>query len=311
MQTSTKEQVMSSKAKKILIFLALTFLLDWSMVYIYLALGGKWEGIGPMALALAYMFVPMIVTIIVQKGIFREALVKPLGISFKINAWFFVAWFLPVALGFATMGISLLLPGITFTPDLSGYLDALSKSLTPEQIAQAKQQLDAMPVSPIWLILMQTLIAGTTINAVAGFGEELGWRGLLVKELGSMGFWKSSALIGLIWGIWHAPLILLGHNYPEHPQIGVLLMTVWTVLMAPLFSYIRIKARSVIAASIFHGTINAAYGLSIILISGGDDLTVGMTGLAGFITFALTDLGIFIYDRFITKEPVNQLLKNM
>jgi uncharacterized protein len=302
---------MSTRAKKILTFLAMTFVLDWSMVYLYLGLGGKWEGIGPVVLAVAYMFVPMISAIIVQKGIFKEPLIKPLGISFKINAWFFVAWLLPVALGFATMGASLLLPGIAFTPDLSGYLSSIGSSLTPEQLDQARQQLASMPVSPVWLILLQTLIAGTTVNAVAGFGEELGWRGLLIQELGFMGFWKSSALIGLIWGIWHMPLILQGHNYPQHPQIGVLMMTGWTILMAPLFSYIRLKGKSVIAASIFHGTINAAYGLSIILIKGGDDLTVGMTGLAGFIAFGIADLAIFIYDRFITREPASTLLKNI
>jgi len=79
--------------------------------------------------------------------------------------------------------------------------------------------------------------------------------------------------------------------------------------MGPVISYVRVKARSVIAAAIFHGTINATFGLSIMLISGGNDLTVGLTGLAGFIAFAITDIAIFIFDRSITGEPANKILR--
>ncbi|MGA2159233.1 MAG: CPBP family intramembrane glutamic endopeptidase [Dehalococcoidia bacterium] len=300
---------MSLRVKKILLFIGLTFLLDWLMVLLYMVFGGKDEGLA--LLALPYMFMPMIVALIVQKGIFKEPVIQPLAISFKINAWFFVAWFLPVIIAFAVMGVSLLFPGVRFTPDMSGFLNTLAGSLTPEQIDQVRQQLAALTVHPIWLGVLVSLIAGTTINAVLGFGEELGWRGFLLKQFGFMGFWKSSALIGFIWGIWHAPLILLGFNYPDHPQAGVLMMVVWVMAISPLFSYIRLKSRSVIASSVFHGTINAVPLLAILLITGGDDLTVGITGLAGIIVFALADICIFIFDRFFTKEPVNQIIKNI
>ncbi|MCX6001855.1 MAG: CPBP family intramembrane metalloprotease, partial [Chloroflexi bacterium] len=184
-------------------------------------------------------------------------------------------------------------------------------ALTPEQMDQARQQLAAMPAHPFWFILILSLIAGTTVNAVAGFGEELGWRGFLVKELSFMGFWKSSALIGFIWGVWHAPLILLGLNYPHHPYLGILVMTGWTIVMAPVFSYIRLKAKSVIAAAIFHGTINAVPGLAVVLLTGGDELTVGITGLAGFVAFIIVDLSLFIFDRFITRERVGTILSSL
>jgi membrane protease YdiL (CAAX protease family) len=234
-----------------------------------------------------------------------------MGISFRFNRWFFVAWFLPPLIAFAIMGVSLLMPGITFSPDMSGFVDQMASSLTPEQLGQVREQLASMPVHPIWLILVLALISGTTVNAILGFGEELGWRGFLQKELSVMGFWKSSALIGFIWGVWHAPLILLGLNYPQHPQLGVLLMIAWTMLLSPLFSYIRLKSRSVIAASIFHGTINAIPGLAVILISGGDELTVGVTGLAGGIVLALADILLFFYDRFAAREKADTILNQM
>ena len=302
---------MNIHTKKILLFILLTFFIDWSLVGLYLVMGGKTDSAGMALLAVLYMFVPMLAAIIVQKRIFKQPLAGPLGISFKVNRWFFVAWFLPPVIAFITMGISLLIPGVTFTPDMSGFLNSLKDALTPEQMDQVMQQLADIPAHPLWLILVLSLIAGTTVNAVAGFGEELGWRGLLVKELSFMGFWKSSAVIGLIWGLWHAPLVLLGLNYPQHPQLGVLIMTGWTIIMAPVFSYIRLKSKSVVASAIFHGTINAVPGLAWILITGGDELTVGITGLAGFIAFAAVNLALFIFDRFITREPVNTILSNL
>jgi len=302
---------MSLRVKKTLLFILLTFFVDWSLVFLYITLGGKVDSLGIVLLASLYMFVPMIMAIIVQKAIFKQPLAGPMGISFRVNQWFFVAWFLPPIIAFAVMGVSLLMPGITFSPDMSGFIDQMAASLTPDQVSQVQEQLASMPVHPIWLVLVLALISGTTVNAILGFGEELGWRGFLQKELSVMGFWKSSALIGFIWGVWHAPLILLGLNYPQNPQLGVLLMTGWTMLLAPLFSYIRLKSRSVIAASIFHGTINAVPGLAVILISGGNELTVGLTGLAGGIVFALADILLFVYDRFIAREKVGTILRQM
>jgi membrane protease YdiL (CAAX protease family) len=302
---------MNQRLRKIILYITLTYGINFAMVAVFLAAGGKPGGTGMILLAMAYMLVPMIVTVLLQKSVYKQPLVKPLGISFTVNRWFFTAWFVPPLIAFATMGVSLLLPGVTYTPDMSGFMDSVNKMLTPEQAEASAKFIADLPVHFVWLILVQALIAGTTVNAILAFGEELGWRGFLLKEVSVMGFWKSSALIGLVWGLWHSPLILMGHNYPQHPQLGVAVMTGWTILLSPLFSYIRIKSKSVIAASIFHGTINAVPGLALMLISGGDDLTVGITGLAGFIVLVVANLLLFIFDRFITPEPVNMMLKNI
>ena len=302
---------MEQRYKKISLYVFLTFFINFAMAAIFLAAGGKPGSTGMMMLTLAYMLVPMAVTFLIQKIIYKQPLIKPLGISFTVNRWFFVAWFAPPVIAFATMGISLLLPGISYTPDMSGFMDTMNKMLTPEQVEASRKFMADLPVHFIWLMLLQALIAGTTINAMLGFGEELGWRGFLQKELSGLGFWKSSTLTGLIWGLWHAPLILMGRNYPQHPELGVAVMVGWTLLLSPLFSYIRIKGNSVIAASIFHGTLNAVPGLAIMLLSGGDDLTTGITGLPGFIVLAVANILLFIFDRFITREPVNLILYNI
>lgn len=284
---------MERNIKKTLIFIGLTFFLNYLLVILFFVFGGTWSMPGSLVVPLFYMFIPMLVAIFVQKYLYQEPLRKPLGISFKINRWFFVAWLFPILLAFATLGVSLLLPGVEFSPEMSGMIQKYADLLSPEQIEEMKEQAAALPVHPLWLALLEGLLAGITINAVAGFGEELGWRGFLQKELGYLGFWKSSLLIGLIWGVWHAPLILQGHNYPEHPLAGVLMMTVFTLLFAPLISFVRLKARSVIAAAVMHGTLNGTAGIALIVIKGGNDLLVGVTGLAGFIVLALCNVVLF------------------
>lgn len=295
---------MKRNMKKALTFIGLTFFFNYLLVILYFALGGKWVMPGSLIVATSYMFIPMIVAVVVRKFIYKEQLREPFGISFKLNRWFLVAWLLPPIVAFATLGVSLLFPGIEYSPDMAGMYERFKSVLTPEQLAQMKNQAAALPIHPIWIGLLQGLIAGITINAIAGFGEELGWRGLLQKEFGYMGFWRSSAIIGVVWGVWHAPIILQGHNYPQHPLVGVLMMIVFTMLLSPIFSYVRLKAKSVIAAAIIHGSLNATVGLSLMVIKGGNDLTVGVTGLAGFIILALANVGLFIYDRVLAKEHI-------
>ena len=119
-----------------------------------------------------------------------------------------------------------------------------------------------------------------------------------------MHFLKASLIIGFIWGIWHAPIILMGHNYPQHPAAGVLMMTILCILLTPLFLYVTIKSKSVIAAAIIHGTLNGTAGISILVISGGNDLTTGLTGLAGFTALIISLLILYLYDSKLTKEKI-------
>src|SRR3989339_42341 len=293
---------MQINLKKVYLFIGLTFTACWAAAIAFFTLGGKPNTAPYYFIVTGYMLTPMAVAIIVQKLIYREPLKEPLGISFKLNWWWLVGWLLPPIIAFATFGVSLLMPGIEYSPSMEGMFERMAAFITPEQAQAMRDSFATMPVHPIWIGLAQGLLAGVTINAVAGFGEELGWRGFLQNQFSSLGFWKAALITGAIWGAWHAPLILKGHNYNQHPVFGVLMMILWCILLAPIFSYIRIKSKSVIAASICHGTLNATYGLAIIMVKGGNDLTVGITGLAGFIVLIIVNLALYFYDKRFTSS---------
>jgi membrane protease YdiL (CAAX protease family) len=287
------------------LFLVLTFVISYSLAGIYKLIGGDiTHRIGFTVLGAIIMFSPSISVIIIKKFIHNEKLNADLLISFKINRWFFVAWLIIPVIMFLSLGIGLLFPDVTYSPEMLGFIKRFESLMTPAQIDQMKNSLATLPINPIWLFLIQGLIAGVTLNAIAAFGEELGWRGFLLKEFKEMNFFKAAVIIGFIWGIWHAPLILMGHNYPQHPQIGVFMMIVFCILLTPLLLYITIKSKSVIAAAILHGTMNGTYGISLMLTDGGNDLTVGLTGLAGFIALTIALICLFIYDYFISKEKI-------
>lgn len=197
---------MSRNLKKAALFVGLTFFFSWLLAISFFAFGGRWGTPASFAMAVVYMFIPMTISIVVQKLIYKEPLKKPLGISFKLNRWFLVAWLLPLFIALASIGISLLFPGVHYSAEMEGLIERFKSVLTEQQLQGLKNQVANSSVNLIWLGILQALIAGITVNAVAAFGEELGWRGLLQKELGVMGFWKSSVVIGLIWGVWHAPL---------------------------------------------------------------------------------------------------------
>lgn len=280
-------------------FATLAYALAWSLAFTYFALGGRLDSLGFLAMAIAFMFTPAIAAVITQRLCWKQPL-GDLGLKPPVWRWLLVAWLLPVILMAMTMAMSLAFPGVHLVTGLDGLYGQLTGKVSAEQLSQLHAKLDHSPLAiPGVLPLMftlQVLGAGATINAVAAFGEELGWRGLLAHELRETGFWPASLLTGLIWGVWHLPLIIHGYNYPGHPVAGPILMTLMTALLSPLIGYVRWRAQSVFAAAVFHGTFNAAATL-VILVRGGDSMTVGFTGAAGLVTLGLADIALWFHLR--------------
>jgi len=288
--------------KKVAMFLGLTYALTFLIAFVYFRAGGTLKSPGILIFGVTYMFVPALCAFVVQKLIYKAPLKGPLRINFRPNRWFLVAWLLPLLIAFATFGVALLFPGVTFAPDQQDNFRYLL--VKPEhfglEIATNRY------AWAVFLTLLQGLLTGITVNALAGFGEELGWRGFLQRELSGLGFWRASAIIGLVTGYWHAPLIIQGFNYPEHPWAGVILMTVDTLLLAPLMSYVCLKADSVVAAAIFHGTGNGMSVLATMGLAGGNELLVGGTGLAGFLVLVVANLGMVVFDRWFGGKAITR-----
>lgn len=102
------------------------------------------------------------------------------------------------------------------------------------------------------------VIVGTITNIAFAAGEEIGWRGLLAPELyKKMGYTASSFLTGVIWAVWHFPLIIAGAYLSHMPLLPQLLLLVVTLAaMSFVFSWLRLISGSVWTAVLLHASHN-------------------------------------------------------
>ena len=285
--------------KKVALYVVLAYALSWSVVLAYFGLGGRMDSVGFMLASTVSMWGPALAAIIVQKGIRKKPLAE-LGLRWHANRWLVVAWLLPLAIVGLAVGMSAGMPGASLSSGTAYIREAIA-ALPADQAAEARRQLEQSGMPSLLLLVGATvggtLVAGPTVNAAVALGEELGWRGLLQRELAPLGFWTASGIVGVVWGLWHAPLVLNGYNYPEHPVLGVGMMTVMTLLLSPLFAHVAERGRTVLAPAVLHGGINAAAGAGMLFVAGGSRLTTGLTGAAGLAALALCNGLLYVWRR--------------
>ena len=94
----------------------------------------------------------------------------------------------------------------------------------------------------------------------------MAWRGFLQDELFKLNRRRGALLIGLIWGLWHLPVILSGvHTYPPTP-LGLLLALIFFTLWGFVQSYAVLKTGSVWVAAFLHGLVNSVYAFTLIYL---------------------------------------------
>lgn len=257
--------------------LATFFLALGVLVFAFVA-GARVADVRLVALAPAYMFTPLVAAAVTLLR--SDVPLRAIGGRIGRVRWLLAAAVAALALLVVALGIAVAVPGVAFDP-------------TGDPLPGI-----ALPAGPLGVVALGAVILalGTTVNAVFALGEEVGWRGYLLWELAPLGFWRASAAIGVAWGLWHAPVILDGYNYPSFPLVGVLLMTVATVAFAPLYTYLCLRARSVLAAAVFHGVFNAAAGVVTVYTAasspGLGELVASPVGLGGIAAFVLAAAGV-------------------
>lgn len=142
----------------------------------------------------------------------------------------------------------------------------------PVDIPQLMAQLplgEAQSMPPITFLAVtavQAVLLAPFIALMFGFGEEYGWRGYLQGELIRLGKVRGILLVGIIWGVWHAPVILMGHNYPGYPLAGVFLMIGYTIGLGFALSYAVLKSGSVLLAAYLHVLNNQVFSFLVMMV---------------------------------------------
>ncbi len=278
------------KAKR---FVLWTFIVSYLYAAVFYFIFNVEGGMMYLLMASGYMWIPGIIAIILYKKEKRR--LRDAHIFIKFNRWFVFSWLVFVFITFLVLPVNALFPGAEFSIEMESFIAQYQDLLPEEDFQTMMEQITGSPWQLLAITIVQGLFAGITINAFFAFGEELGWRGYLYEALEPLNFWKHALISGVIWGLWHAPLIMQGHNYPGYPIIGIFMMVIWCILLSPLFILIRMKTKSVIGAAIAHGTLNGTAAISIIYINGGHTLINGIAGISGWIVLLMVNGLIALY----------------
>jgi membrane protease YdiL (CAAX protease family) len=194
---------------------------------------------------------------------------------------YLLAWVAPAALTLVGVGLYFVLFPAQFDPTLSTI-----RSVLPA---------DA-PLSPELVVAVQlaaALTVGPAINTVFAVGEEFGWRGYLLPKLLPLGVRPAVVLVGVVWGVWHWPIIAMGYNYgvgyPGAPWTGMLAMVVMTTATGTFLAWVTLRSESVWPAALGHGAINAVGGIGLVISQSPTSLLLGptVTGLVVVVPWAL------------------------
>ena len=291
--------------KRILIYLVITFSLTWlySIFLIYpIANGEGLNGIPAMATQLAVaaaMFCPAIgvlLTRLLTKEGFQNAWLRP-HIKGNIKHYL-LAWFGPAILTFSGMVVYFLL----FPGDLD-----LSFSYFTATLEAAGAPMETLPI-PIGMLMMvqcvQAIFLAPALNFLTCFGEEWGWRGYLLPKVSKHFSTVPTLLItGIVWGLWHAPLTIIGHNYGlgywGFPFTGIAMMCLFCITLGIFLSFVTLKTGSCIPAILGHGAVNGIAAIGIYFTHDGGNPFIGPapTGIIGMIPFILVAIPMVIHLR--------------
>ncbi|MCR4738951.1 MAG: CPBP family intramembrane metalloprotease [Lachnospiraceae bacterium] len=268
--------------KRIVIFLASLFAVTYT--YEFAILYPQWKVVGSIGAlnTAAVMLFPalcVLLTRTVTKEGFNDCMLNPNFVKGKIR-YYVGAWVFPPL--FAILGalIYFMIFRSEFSPDLEYYVGVLSK------------QGAAVSVSGLRTALIGSVFSGLVfspiLNVVTCFGEEWGWRAYLQPRLSKLlGPIPAVFVTGAVWGLWHLPLTIMGHNYglgyPGYPVTGIISMCIFCVILGISFAYITFRTGSVWPAVIAHGSVNGFASIGIYFTKNGGNPFVGpsVTGIIG------------------------------
>lgn len=297
------------ETKRIIIFLSLTFVITYFVEFIMIApliVSTDQNNLAAAQMLVgSVMFIPaacaLITRVITKEGFHNMWLKVEAAGNFR---YFLFAWFGMILLTIIGAAIFFLFNPGSFDPDMGYMMDSLKAAGKDITLAQLKASMTGQIITAILLAPM--------MNALNCLGEEFAWRGyLLPKMKGKLPIIFVLLINGVIWGLWHVPLTMMGHNYGTaykgYPYIGIIAMCIFCIVMGTIFSYITLKTKSCIPSMIAHGSLNGFAAVAIYFTKDGGNPFIGPspTGIIGGIGFIAA--AIFLAVIMVKEEKKSRL----
>ena len=275
---------MSKNTKGITVFLLIAFGIAWlNLLVIWLVGIESPEGADlaqpdPLlvVLGLPVTFSPAIAAFVVRKWVTREGFADA---GFKLH----------LRKGWPYYLYALLFPIIVLP--IAVALWALVKTAQPDLSALSLESVLPMLV----MMLVMTLFY---------FGEEFGWRGYLQIRLTPERPLVAAVLTGLIWGVWHYPMILFGFPGYEN-KLALLIHPINSVLISIFYGWLRVRSRSVWPACVAHAVDNSIISgmLGLLVTDVPLILAWGGFSMAGYAVLSLLVVTLGRFGREPLPEP--------
>jgi membrane protease YdiL (CAAX protease family) len=293
----------------------------WNGIALYVALAcavswAMWLGLGALGVAVPIraplgMFGPAIAASLVRGPLRREGFADA-GLRLVARdrpggGWMYLAAYLVVPLLLAA-GISLSLvigyqhwtdPVAALQQGIAAQLAAAHRPPPPGTSLHQVAQVELISQLALALTL------GIPINMIFTFGEEFGWRGYLLPRLAPLGGGWAALLTGVIWGLWHAPIIIsTSINFPGHPWLGALAMVPLTTSLSFVYAWLRLRSGSVWPSTLAHAAANVQAGLApLVLAPAGGSLLRPPYGLIEVAPIAVVALVLLVTRRLNPAPP--------
>jgi membrane protease YdiL (CAAX protease family) len=232
----------ASSRTQIITYLILLFLFSSVFYYLILHAGGLRGGGGGYTLCL--MWCPGLAGMATLKLNGRS--LSDLGWKWGEPKYQFLSWLTPIL--YATLAYLIV------------WIFGFGKFGKPEYLEALARR--SHLANPHWLAVLigflLIAIYGMIGSTSSALGEEIGWRGFLVPELSKNNSYTFTSIFsGLVWSVWHYPILIYGgYNNGTPTWYGLLCFTVMVVAISFIFAWMRLKSGSLWTGAILHASHN-------------------------------------------------------
>jgi membrane protease YdiL (CAAX protease family) len=140
------------------------------------------------------------------------------------------------------------------------WLFGFGNLINTERIAQWSDELGIAESNQTLVITVMTfllLTVGVIKNLGSTLGEEIGWRGFLIFELRKVMSFNSLAIVsGIIWAIYHFPIINLMYGSGDFFLLHISAFTIMIIGISVILAYYSFKSNSLWPAAVYHSVHN-------------------------------------------------------
>jgi uncharacterized protein len=285
--------------RRILVFLGLVFGLAWiSALVVYLTGGlsnsheiGSGVTVAMILIPIPYLWAPAIAAIL-TRWLTHEGW-KDLGLHLHLGSswrYWIMGWLLPA--GLALVG------AVVFYLVFPQFFDLSLTTVNQNMLSSSGTSVD-------WNQAIIAILIGIAftpiIHGLGILGEGYGWLGYFFPHLRPASWRKSAILLGLAWGVWYLPLILMGDQYgsayPGFPWIGAVLFIWIMVCYAMFLAWLTWRSRTSWPGIVGRAAINGTAALSVLVLLGKPNPLLGpyTNGIIGGMGFSVLAVILFLW----------------